>query len=221
MSARIDPIVADPQSVIATAFRIESGDMILTVGQIAKAFGVAPRTVQGWCDRHNLSHYRIPGSQDRRIRGSDLFEFFRRFEIDALWLLPRVVLCVGLSAADRVTVENVGPSIRMVEAGSLFRAGQLIERFRPSVVVFDGSLGPYACLEPIRLLLTWVYPPPMAILLPEDRSLAPDVDGQVTIFQQPLRAGVLADWVLSSLRRRSFQKDYTNGTLQESRANQG
>ena len=50
-------------------------DTYLTSGKVAKLFGVAPKTANKWCDKRLLACHRVPGSQDRRIRVSDLFKF--------------------------------------------------------------------------------------------------------------------------------------------------
>lgn len=48
----------------------------LTTGQMAKIFGVAPRTVADrWCDRGLIPHTRIPGSHDRRVALRDALHF--------------------------------------------------------------------------------------------------------------------------------------------------
>lgn len=56
-------------------------DGIYTTGQVAKIFNVAPRTVAKWCDRGSLKHYRIPGSQDRRISREQLERFAKEFNM--------------------------------------------------------------------------------------------------------------------------------------------
>ena len=46
-----------------------------TVGQVAKIFKVAPRTVSKWFDAGRIKGYRIPGTQDRRIPEEYLIKF--------------------------------------------------------------------------------------------------------------------------------------------------
>lgn len=49
---------------------------IFTSGQVAKICQVAHATVQNWCSRGVLGHYRLPvGKRDRRIPESDLVKF--------------------------------------------------------------------------------------------------------------------------------------------------
>lgn len=50
---------------------------ILTSGMVAKECGVAARTISKWCDLNYLPHYRIPGSNDRRIYAHVLLKFMR------------------------------------------------------------------------------------------------------------------------------------------------
>ena len=44
-------------------------------GALAKLFGVSARTVVKWIDTGLLKAWRIPGSQDRRVRGDELLRF--------------------------------------------------------------------------------------------------------------------------------------------------
>jgi excisionase family DNA binding protein len=52
-----------------------------TVGQIATRLSVAPRTVTKWIDAGQLRGYRLPGSGHRRVRGVELLDFVRRFDL--------------------------------------------------------------------------------------------------------------------------------------------
>lgn len=47
----------------------------LTTGVIAKALGVAPRTVVKWIDGGRIKGHRLAGSPDRRCLPSDVMEF--------------------------------------------------------------------------------------------------------------------------------------------------
>ena len=49
-----------------------------TVGDVAAALGVAPRTVCGWMDRGLLKGYRLAVSTHRRFRPADVLAFARR-----------------------------------------------------------------------------------------------------------------------------------------------
>lgn len=50
-----------------------------TTGQIAKMFGVAPRTVQTWANSGQIGCYRLPNSGDRRITRKHLDEFLAKY----------------------------------------------------------------------------------------------------------------------------------------------
>lgn len=50
---------------------------VFTTGQIARICFVAPRTVSKWFDTGRLKGYRIPGSNDRRVRRKELIEFLK------------------------------------------------------------------------------------------------------------------------------------------------
>ncbi len=56
---------------------------IFTTGEVAKICKVAPRMVSRWCDSGRLKHYRIPGSQERRIPAEYLVDFFQKHGLDA------------------------------------------------------------------------------------------------------------------------------------------
>ena len=79
---------------------------IFTTGQLAKLFGVAPRTVSQWVDAGFLPGYRLPsvtgGPGDRRVTREDALKFARdlglRHAVEAL-AAPRTVVVVGCSPA--------------------------------------------------------------------------------------------------------------------------
>jgi two-component system response regulator RpaA len=48
---------------------------VYRTGEIAKMFRVSAHTVAKWVDTGLLKGYRLPGSQDRRIKADDLREF--------------------------------------------------------------------------------------------------------------------------------------------------
>ena len=48
---------------------------VFTTGQVARACGVAPRTVAKWYDTGRLAGYRVPGSDDRRFPRARLAAF--------------------------------------------------------------------------------------------------------------------------------------------------
>jgi excisionase family DNA binding protein len=50
---------------------------VFTTGQVARICHVSPATVQKWFDSGQLTGYRIPGSQDRRIPRERLIQFLR------------------------------------------------------------------------------------------------------------------------------------------------
>ena len=50
---------------------------VLTTGRAARLCQVSQRTVCKWCDLGLLPHWRLPGSEDRRILKSVLIGFMR------------------------------------------------------------------------------------------------------------------------------------------------
>lgn len=53
------------------------GKNVFTTGDIAKICNVAQKTVSKWFDNGQLSGYRLPGSNDRRIPFDDLVTFMQ------------------------------------------------------------------------------------------------------------------------------------------------
>ena len=51
---------------------------VYTTGQVAKFCKVNPKTVAKWFDDGRLEGYRLPRSQDRRIRRDSLIEFIKK-----------------------------------------------------------------------------------------------------------------------------------------------
>lgn len=50
---------------------------VLTTGQVARMLRVATRTVNKWCDRGHLPHWRLPDSRDRWVSRTVLVAFCR------------------------------------------------------------------------------------------------------------------------------------------------
>jgi hypothetical protein len=44
-------------------------------GELAKVFGVAPKTICNWIDKGLLKGFRLPGSKDRRLSHEELAKF--------------------------------------------------------------------------------------------------------------------------------------------------
>lgn len=123
----------------------ETIEVVYTTGQVARICRVAPRTVSKWIDAGELEGYRLPASQDRRVKRSVLLQFLqdRGLPTD---LLPGGtggggrVLAVGLpeflvSALDGLGTPG-GP-LAAVSADDLFDAGVSLSAQLPSVVVAD------------------------------------------------------------------------------------
>lgn len=68
---------------------------LLTTGDVSRLFGTATRTVTKWCDSGLLPHYKLPGSNDRRIRRPDLVAFARRHGLPVPPGLADTLLLVG------------------------------------------------------------------------------------------------------------------------------
>lgn len=66
---------------------------IYTTGEVARLFGVSPRTVAHWHDEGTLSGYRIPGSLDRRFRTEEVRRFGLKHEM--YHVVETVVILLG------------------------------------------------------------------------------------------------------------------------------
>lgn len=64
---------------------LQSGD-VLTTGQVARVCRVSNRTVQKWVDAGHLKGYRLPASQERRVRVEHVRAFLAANGMPAEWL---------------------------------------------------------------------------------------------------------------------------------------
>lgn len=115
----------------------------MTTGQAARVAGVAPRTLSKWIDGGLLRGYKVPGSQDRRVRPSDFAEFLRAHGMGHR--IPFMgggftrVLFVGFPDAMREAL-SVGP-YEPTFAPAGFAGGIAMADARPAVVVVDSAIG--------------------------------------------------------------------------------
>lgn len=122
------PASPAPRQIYKTAK--EAG--IYTTGHVSKICCVAPRTVSKWCDTGRLKHFRIPGSQDRRIVRADLIRFLDQYGMPKPpELMDPAILVVGMPGLRLID------GLRTYHAPNAFAAGALSVQHRPRVIVVD------------------------------------------------------------------------------------
>ncbi len=113
---------------------------VLTTGQVARICRVAPRTVSKWFDRGQLTGYKIPGSRDRRIPVRQLVSFMKEHgmptdELEAATSLTLLIAGPGTRTDDIASA--ISGRTDVARAATLFEAGCIVERQRPSAIVID------------------------------------------------------------------------------------
>lgn len=120
-----------------------SGEPVYTSGQVAKILAVSSRTVNTWCNRGDLDHYRLPGSKDRRITKSALRAFVEAHGLpDELVRDPksRRAVCVGV-IPDELKNALIDQGFDVEPREGLFGAGLSFGEGAPSCVVVDLGIG--------------------------------------------------------------------------------
>lgn len=74
---------------------VRFGRDVFSMGQLARIFGVAARTVSKWVDSGEMRGYRIPGSSDRRVTLAEAVRFSREHNIPATFLLSSQLVLAG------------------------------------------------------------------------------------------------------------------------------
>lgn len=151
----------------------------LTMGQIAKIVGVAPRTVTKWCDTGILPHYKLPMSKDRRVYRSDLVAFMRDKKIK----IPREL-------EDRNEVYTFGlPIAHKIEgASNFFNPFHLLSSVFtcPNVLTVvmgtaDGAETVISVFEELRIK----YPEIKRVLVLDENSIDNPVPNADVTFKYP------------------------------------
>ncbi len=143
---------------------------VFTSGQVAKICLVAPRTVSKWFDSGKLRGYRLPGSNDRRIRRDQLIRFLKEnnMPLGALEEEETVAETVASGAShgprahgsDSILVVGAEPlfldrlrelldedDCDVLVAHSGFEAGRQAQAFHPSTIIIDLGMGRTEALQ--------------------------------------------------------------------------
>lgn len=160
-----------------------------TTGQVAEMCKISPRTVSKWFDSGRIEGYRVPGSKYRRIYRSSLIHFFRAYGMERFvaQLFSPEVLLVGC------VIET---DVRSAHCSSLFSAGLILSDARPTIVVFDASIGRADCLEAGKEILKHGLTMCLAALISEDDApLGWYRAGFSAVFKKPINPRKLEDWL--------------------------
>jgi two-component system response regulator RpaA len=115
-----------------------------TTGYVSRLCGVAPRTAAKWCDRGMLGHYRVPGSEDRRVPRSALLAFLHAHPGMGRYaeaLEPRVLLAAVDGRAAAGVLAALPAGWLADEAPGPFDAGRLLRPTTRAALVCCRGLG--------------------------------------------------------------------------------
>lgn len=134
---------------------------VLTTGEVAKHCGVNFRTVLRWIDRGELKAYQLPGRGDNRVRIADFLEFLTTNQMpvpDEFAPPSNRVLIVddepGTANSLRRTLDRAGYDTMVAYDG--FRAGSLLEVFKPAVITLDLQMPNLSGFDVISFVRTHV-----------------------------------------------------------------
>jgi two-component system, OmpR family, response regulator RpaA len=145
MSANLKTL--DEARRVAAVLDRSASDPVWTTGMISKLCKVAPRTVSKWFDSGRLPGYRVPDSNDRRVRQSDLHRFLldHHMTIEAKRVAPRRILVIGVESIHKEAVRESGGVYDLVEkecAVDAFAAGLAAASSLWPVIVCDFASSP-------------------------------------------------------------------------------
>jgi hypothetical protein len=119
------------------------GNIMLTTGSVSEICSVAPRTASKWCDSGKLKHYKLPGSDDRRIMAHDLLEFLRASKskvpavLEQMCMGQRELVLFGATPETRDKLQTLNNPMHI--AYDLWDMATLMARPRKCGVVVMGS----------------------------------------------------------------------------------
>ncbi len=186
---------------------------VLSVGQVSRELGIAPRTVARLIDEGILPGWRIPGMLDRRVSRSDLEVFARRngiqLEPDRLTHRKEILLVglpgevvQGLQALPQVSDGLWGFTAAM----SLFDAGWRFGREGYCALVMYSNRGAIADLVDQLGRPGSAQGVSLVALVPEDQSAIPPLAGAVATLQSPIRIEDLQAAILQATTPKPLKK---------------
>lgn len=163
---------------------------VYTTGHVSKICQVAPRTVAKWCDGGLLPHYRIPLSDDRRIRHADLVAFLRSHGMDSeceqLLRCESHLLLVGVDTVTSQRLAEFG-DCRIFSASDAFDVGlRMAAGVEPrGAVIAWGAVGEYAARGIARRLREREVAPLIALVGDDGAGEQEAADAGYTLVQRP------------------------------------
>jgi hypothetical protein len=160
----------------------------LTTTDLAKVFGVSPRSIAKWSDRGHLPCVRLPTRKaERRFTVADVVAFARkhgRHDV-AEAIGPRTaILAVGMLASDADALGGkLGQYVEL--APNLFLAGLQLARNPYRTVIVDEAIGRLDVEAIGRAMLLYDDRPRLALLASGDARVSPM--GYDRIITPPLR----------------------------------
>ena len=130
----------------------------LTTGQAANLCGVTVRTILNWINKGILKSYILPGRRgDHRIRVNDLTLFMREHNIPVPQELAgstgSILVVDDDSRMCKAINRTLAPLNRPIySAQSVFLAGRLFEKIRPSLVTLDITMPKTSGIELLKAL---------------------------------------------------------------------
>ena len=130
----------------------------LTTGAVAKYCGVNLKTVLRWIERGELNAYKLPGNRrDNRIESSAFLAFLKKNALPIpreLEAYDRRILIVDdeieMAKSIQRTLRAKGYETQIADDG--FKAGAMLERFRPSLITLDLRMPGVSGLAVIRFI---------------------------------------------------------------------
>lgn len=160
----------------------------LTTGELAKHFGVAPRTVSKWADSGALKHYRLPCSADRRFLHKDVLKFLLHYKLPNDWLarISTTMVVVGSAQLYTTVVELMSiyrlDKLSVIAASDAFEAGRAAAT-DPVAAIVDSYIGSFEA-QRVAKSFAEAGVEYVALLSPEDSQC--ELIGGVHIYNSPV-----------------------------------
>ena len=117
----------------------------LSIGEVARIYGVSPRTATRWFDCGIIAGWRLPISGDRRVTREAAAKFGDSHGFPVAPDLTVTVLAVSLvntaSMATGLKAACGGYAARIIESCGAFEAGAKVALHKPDAIVVDTAIG--------------------------------------------------------------------------------
>ena len=118
------------------------GKVVFTPGEVAKICNVSSPTVIKWIDSGLLKGFKIPGSKARRVTRKDLLAFMNEhgMPLEKLISIKTKVLVIDDDILFGKMLKrefDLDGSFDALIVQNAFRAGAMLEEFKPDVILLD------------------------------------------------------------------------------------